>query len=185
MSKTVADLDFQLTGQIRQLIPDRHGDAWKALDLQVDSGLTYRIKIAKEIDDQALGSLEVGLWVGVAGYGKPSKSGGMPKLKALNIFPGNRLPEESAGSLGDRPTARHCQILICTKSGCRKRGAHQIKQQLETWSQEQGLSDRVATQETGCLKACKHGPTLRLMPLGQQFTGVTPELLAVLSRQLG
>jgi (2Fe-2S) ferredoxin len=183
MSKT-AMLNFQLRGQIRQLIPCQDGQGWKALDLQVDSGLTYRIKVAKAIDDPMFAQLEVGQRVGIVGVGKPSKAGAMPKLKALRLLPEDSFAVESENSGAIAPLAGFCRLQICTKGSCRKRGAKQLQHQLETWVQEQGLGDRVSVEATGCLKACKQGPNVRLLPLGQQFSGVTPELLATLAEQL-
>jgi hypothetical protein len=182
MSKT-AMLNFQLRGQIRQLIPCQDRQGWKALDLQVDSGLTYRIKVAKAIDDPMFAQLEVGQRVGIVGIGKPSKAGAMPKLKALRLLPEDSFAVESENSGVNAPPAGFCRLQICSKGSCRKRGAEQIQNQLETWVKEQDLGDRISVEATGCLKVCKQGPNLRLLPHGQKFRGVTPELMAALSEQ--
>jgi hypothetical protein len=185
MNISKASTRFQLTGKIQQLIPDRGSDGWKALDLQLASGLVYRLKLDKDLRSASLGELQVGQQVWIDGYHKPGKHGGMPKLKALNIEL-EELRTETLTSLQaiapDLPKPNF-RLQVCSKGSCRKRGAEQLQRQLESWAQDHGLAEQIIIQTTGCLKDCKKGPNVRLLPLGKQLSGFSPELLKVLNKQ--
>ena len=64
------------------------------------------------------------------------------------------------------------QILICKKSSCRKRGGDRVCAAFEEALQERGLAERVAIRQTGCMKECKRGPAVVVMPDKKRYTGI-------------
>ena len=59
---------------------------------------------------------------------------------------------------------KRAKILVCRKSGCKKRGGHQLVAAVERILKEQQLQDRVEIQYTGCQKRCSRAPSLTVMP---------------------
>ncbi|MEM9567213.1 MAG: (2Fe-2S) ferredoxin domain-containing protein [Cyanobacteria bacterium P01_E01_bin.34] len=59
---------------------------------------------------------------------------------------------------------KRAKILVCRKSGCRKRGGHRLVAELERILKAQQLQDRVEIQYTGCQKRCSRAPSLTVMP---------------------
>ncbi|MGK7913888.1 MAG: (2Fe-2S) ferredoxin domain-containing protein [Synechococcus sp.] len=59
---------------------------------------------------------------------------------------------------------KRAKILVCRKSGCKKRGGHRLVAALERTLKEQQLQDRVEIQYTGCQKRCSRAPSLTVMP---------------------
>lgn len=66
------------------------------------------------------------------------------------------------------------KILVCQKSDCQKRGGRAICQALETALSDRGLEDHVTIQGTGCLKQCKAGPNIILMPDKTRYSRIEP-----------
>ncbi|NJM99340.1 MAG: (2Fe-2S) ferredoxin domain-containing protein [Phormidesmis sp. RL_2_1] len=62
------------------------------------------------------------------------------------------------------PTRQQQKILICHKSGCKKRGGRQLVAALEQTLQQYQLQDHVEIQYTGCQKRCSKAPGLTIMP---------------------
>ncbi len=73
-------------------------------------------------------------------------------------------------------------ILICQKSSCCRRGGQAVWDAFSQAIHEQGLETQITLKATGCLKECKRGPAVVLMPQKTRHTRVTPgqvsELLA-------
>ncbi|HSM83747.1 MAG TPA: (2Fe-2S) ferredoxin domain-containing protein, partial [Nodosilinea sp.] len=100
------------------------------------------------------------------------------RWRAVNILP---LPEAEAAALGQRwgepgpapaPQKRLC-IEVCTKGKCYKQGGRQLYTALQTAVEGDPALAAVAVKSTGCMKACKHGPNLRL-PSGKMLHHATP-----------
>lgn len=56
------------------------------------------------------------------------------------------------------------KILLCRKSGCRKRGGKTLVEALEQALAERHLGDLVKIEFTGCQKRCSKAPALTIMP---------------------
>ncbi len=67
------------------------------------------------------------------------------------------------------------RVLVCKSSDCCKRGARQLVQNLEKAVERYGLEERVQIETTGCMKRCKQGPNLVMMPQKVRHTRVNPE----------
>ena len=72
---------------------------------------------------------------------------------------------------------------MCQKSDCRKRGAEKVCQALAANLEKMGLAGKVEIKLTGCLKECKKGPNLVVMPDQARYSRVrtqqVPELVAL------
>ncbi len=84
-----------------------------------------------------------------------------------------------APELSQTSQKRLC-VEVCTKGKCYKQGGRQIYSALQEAVDGDPALAHVAIKETGCMKACKQGPNLRL-PNGRMLHRVSPaEALAQL-----
>lgn len=65
------------------------------------------------------------------------------------------------------------RILVCRKSKCCKQGGKKLTQALETALRDRGLDGEVVVKGTGCMKRCKAGPNLMMMPDKKRYSRVT------------
>ena len=79
--------------------------------------------------------------------------------------------------------AKSPKILICQKSGCRKRGGGAVGEMVERSLAELGLSDQVNVKYTGCMDRCKAGPNVVFMPGKAKYTRVKPGAVPDLVRK--
>ncbi len=185
MSKTEKQItEFNLQGQVIQVFFD--GSRPKYLQLMTTSGL-HLIKLSKESRSTFERLLIPGQQVQVSGIKKYDPKKGKVKLKADQVMAFS--PEEqpsvlpcSTTSVVKKSKNSKAQILICQKSDCRKKGGGQVYSILETTLKEQGLEEKVTIKKTGCLKRCKVGPNVVVMPDKARYSQVhvqeVPEIIA-------
>jgi len=77
------------------------------------------------------------------------------------------------------PKAKAC-VMVCQKSSCRKRGASDVCQAITDSLRERGLEEHVTIKPTGCMKQCKKGPVLVLMPDKSRYTKVASQEVSTL-----
>jgi hypothetical protein len=146
----------------------------------------FTIKLPKYLRPMLVRELAPGEFVQVWAYPEGDR------WRAVNILP---LPEcESAvlrqqwGDLAPAaelapPQPQRMCIEVCTKGKCYKQGGRQIHSALQAAVDGDPNLAHVAIKGTGCMKACKHGPNLRL-PNGRMVNRANPtEVLARLERQ--
>ncbi|MFM6058529.1 MAG: (2Fe-2S) ferredoxin domain-containing protein, partial [Microcystis aeruginosa] len=99
-----------------------------------------------------------------------SKKGKL-KLRVLGIehLSGEKNPEVAPAK------AKKATVLICQKSDCWKNGGARVCQRLESGLEEKGLGEAVNIKLTGCLKQCKKGPNLVVMPDKKHYNQVAPQ----------
>ena len=68
---------------------------------------------------------------------------------------------------------KKAQILVCQKSDCQKRGAGKVCQALSEALSDRGLQDQVTIKKTGCLKECKAGPNMIVMPNKAKYSRIS------------
>ena len=111
--------------------------------------------------------------------------------RAINVLPLPEaeiltLPQESEAS-AKQPTSsskqsRNTCIQVCRKGKCFKQGSREIYHALETEVETNPDLQHVAIEAVGCMKACKHGPNLRVLPSGKVINRVSAgKALAILS----
>lgn len=84
----------------------------------------------------------------------------------------SKSPEEITKS-NSKCAAKKAQILVCQKSDCQKRGAGKVCKALSEVLSDRGLQDHVTIKKTGCLKKCKAGPNLVIMPNKARYSRIS------------
>ncbi len=172
MSKTITMSHFRLVGQLESLVIKK-GYKVKYLRAKVEEK-EYWLKIPKELRPEIDINLNPGTWLEVTGNREFKKKKGFFELEAskVKLLPNPDIPcavvvpEPESTSVG--------KILVCQKSSCWKRGGQSVCQLLEQQLEERGLGDRVKVKLTGCLKQCKKGPNLVIMPHKARYGQVKP-----------
>ena len=83
-----------------------------------------------------------------------------------------------------KPAAKtKTQILVCQKSDCQKRGGAAVCKALENALNARGLEGQVTVRGTGCLKQCKAGPNIVVMPDKTRYSRIAPaEIPAIVDK---
>ncbi|MCU0538063.1 MAG: (2Fe-2S) ferredoxin domain-containing protein [Hydrococcus sp. Prado102] len=177
MSYQKQKLEFNLVGQLLSFVIK---DSYKIKYLRIiDSGREYWIKPDKEIRDRLDKTLTPGCWVDIRGTKKQCFKTGKLILKAYSIERVN-LPEPADVPISFpqspplKRQAAKASILVCQKPSCWKRGGKAVCQALAENLRDRGLDDKVQIKLTGCLKQCKHGPNMVVMPDKARYCRVEP-----------
>ncbi|MBW4489302.1 MAG: (2Fe-2S) ferredoxin domain-containing protein [Trichocoleus desertorum ATA4-8-CV12] len=145
------------------------------------------IKLSKESRASVVSSfiaegkvLNPGDWIRITGEKKLDSKTGFPKLKAYAIHPAvpGEMPPVAPSKAA--PASGKGTILVCQKSDCMKRGAKALCQALESEISDRGLSEQVTVKGTGCMKQCKAGPTMVVMPDKTRYTRIHPETVSAI-----
>ena len=174
--------DFSLSGQLLGWVI-KDGYKVKYLRLTV-AEREYWVKVPKELryglDPE---TMIPGCYLVVNGTCKRSLKTGKFKLQAREITLVDGVTSSSAKTFEPpiaRSQASKQRILVCRKSSCRKRGGQAVYQALAKALQTQGLESCVEIKETGCLKQCKKGPNLVVMPDKARYAQVQPSEVSTL-----
>ncbi|MGB3267627.1 MAG: (2Fe-2S) ferredoxin domain-containing protein [Microcoleus sp.] len=204
--------EFNLEGEILSLVIE-DGCKLKYLRIRNDRKVEYLVKLHKELRSFLAPVLTPGLKVKVTGERELNLKNGKIKLKArsLTLAGGNkdRLPEQQdftsvPGEIvtsDDRAIGKteasipqtdktvkaraktQTKILVCQKSDCQKRGAATVCKALENALNARGLEEEVTVQGTGCLKQCKAGPNIVVMPDKTRYSRIAPaEVPAIIDK---
>lgn len=182
MSTHSLNMEFNLTGTI-QNVGIKDGKP-KVITLMTSLGLLL-IKISKQARIIGISDLAPGYQVKVTGQKKQDFKTGKIKLKATRVLSNSEpistltrsysIPKKtdqdheiSSDVITFKPpqisTVKPATILVCQKSDCRKRGSDQVCAFLQQELTQRGLEDQVTIQKTGCLKKCKSGPNIVMLP---------------------
>lgn len=134
------------------------------------------IKLSKEARASVRGVLTPGDWIWVFGEQHTNSETEATKYKAYLIkqaapgqTPALSAPEPTEEKSKSKPKAT---ILVCQKSDCMKRGGKAVCQRLQQELSDRGLTDQVAVKGVGCMKECKAGPNLVVMPAKSRYTRI-------------
>lgn len=149
------------------------------------------IKLSKESRASVVASfiaegkvLTQGDWIRITGEQKLDSKTGLPKLKAYAIYPA--VPGEAApvappkAAPAPAKATGKATILVCQKSDCMKRGGRALCQMLESELSDRGLTDQVTIKGTGCMKHCKAGPNMVIMPDKTRYSRIHPETVSAI-----
>jgi (2Fe-2S) ferredoxin len=146
----------------------------KYLRLENSEG-EYCIKLAKYLRSSLALDLRQGEWVQIFGEKKFNPKKDTLKLTAERvILVNNRQPQIPVPPTTKSKPAK-ASILICQKSDCIKRGSKGVCQALQAALGDHGLENEVEIKATGCLKQCKAGPNLVVMPDKTRYSRVQAE----------
>jgi hypothetical protein len=167
---------FHFEGQFLGFAADGTGKV-KYLNLGLPATESVKIKLPKSDRTSLRLMLQPGDMVRVRGVGKLNFPSGELKLRADQILPLSKAlspvfscPLETtpcaAPAPGSSPKPK-VKILICQKSGCRKRGGDNLRRSLEKALCDRNWQHHVRLEETGCLKRCSKAPNFTII-LGKQ-----------------
>ncbi len=177
--------EFTLKGSI-QNVWMKEGKA-KYITVLSHSSLFW-VKLSKEVRSAAEATLTPGADVEVRGRKKQDKKTGIIKLKAdritsLHSSSDSISPITQPAVTTVESSQKPAKILVCQKSDCRRRGSDGICSLLAKELEERGLQDQVTIQKTGCLKQCKAGPNVVMLPDKTRYSNVEPEEIPTLIEQ--
>lgn len=139
------------------------------------------IKLAKHLRSSFELRLIPGDWLQVVGEKKLDSKTGKLKLKAERVVPATVSHDQTDVPALAKPAKTKTSILVCQKSDCMKRGGKAVCQALEAALGDRGLEGQVTIKGTGCLKQCKAGPNLVVMPDKTRYSRIqadqVPELI--------
>lgn len=110
----------------------------------------------------------------------------LPEAERLMLQQENEStrPLEPSSHQPDRPSPQRAEVCIqvCRKGKCYKQGSREIWQTLQAEVEANPNLQHVSIEATGCMKACKKGPNLRILPSGKMMNSVSSgKALTVLS----
>lgn len=184
-SKHLAKPITLLQGRYLEGSRNRKGEV-KWMRLQTAEGERH-IKLPKYIRYTVAHELQPGAMVRVWAR---SKDKGLKALQVIPLAPASEVaplagPASTASPSAEAPVTPSAPIVpaqqttrriqVCRKKNCCKRGGEAV------WSAlERAIADDPQTrlEAVGCLKQCKKGPSVRLMPERRIYTRVRPQDVA-------
>lgn len=148
----------------------------KYLRLENSEGEHY-IKLTKYLRSSFALDLVPGVRIQIFGERKFNPKKDELKLKAERVIVTDSKPAQTPVKPIAKPaTAKDkATILVCQKSDCMKRGGKEVCQALQAALCDRGLEGEVTIKGTGCLKQCKAGPNLVVMPDKSRYSRVRAE----------
>lgn len=164
---------FLLEGRLIEFVLKDRGEP-TALRLATAEG-KLTIKLKGDLRETVPATLMPGDWIQVLGQKKFNSKTGEMKLKAKEVktTAPSRLPVPATPPPAAKPN-KAC-VLVCQKSDCCKKGAKQVCQAIESVLAENGLDEQVEVKKTGCLKNCKAGPNVVVMPDKTRYSRIQPQ----------
>ncbi|MBW4520646.1 MAG: (2Fe-2S) ferredoxin domain-containing protein [Scytolyngbya sp. HA4215-MV1] len=172
---------FQLEGRFLRLdLEDGYKLKW--LWLATAEG-EYCIKLSKEARASVGRVLVPGEWLEISGEKKVDRMTGEVKWRATFIRTSMPRPLDESVVAKPPSVKPKASILVCQKSDCMKRGGRAVCRALETALSDRGLTDQVVVKGTGCMKHCKAGPNVVVMPDKTRYSQIGAEAIPALIDQ--
>lgn len=180
MGKSKHVIPFEIEGQLLAFDCKNSGKI-KGGQLHTSEG-NYSLKFAKDLRSEARSLVTPGDWVRVRGKQKIDLKTGECKYKIKQLQPiasgdGSRIivDKPQPAPAPAKPPKPDGKILVCQKSSCCKKGGKAVREAIESEIDQRGLSDRIEIKKTGCLKGCKAGPNVVVMPAKDRYSRIQPE----------
>ncbi len=173
-------------------------DKPKSLILEIDQE-PMPIKLPKKLRISLPDRLQPGDRINCIGRSQIDFDTGVIKLEAMLLFSlpptsDESLPVHSPSSIAlasspksrralHPPKLKKAKILVCKKSGCKKRGEFQLVETLKRVLQDHQLQDQVEIQYSGCQKRCSKAPSLTIMPGKHRYERLTPKNLPAIVQE--
>ncbi|MEL6553169.1 MAG: (2Fe-2S) ferredoxin domain-containing protein [Cyanobacteria bacterium J06621_11] len=192
---------FNWVGQFSGFVPgEKSPYQYLAIDVATDDAQTVepqqQVKLNKSLRRMLLGYLHPQDWIGVVGKSKLDPRTGNIQWKAREIVKlspqqisqslksqvstdekqqdGTKTEQAETKPAKNQPakTEQPIRILICQKSSCRQKGSQSVEAAIARILQNKDLATPIQIQPTGCMKQCKAGPHVVLIP-PKQFSPPT------------
>lgn len=157
--------------------------------LLITDGKRVLIKLAKPLRDNLNGNITRMTRIRLSGAIQLRLRDGRLKMRIHTILPMplefalsdtsicQNIPAKSACASKQQEIS-NAKIMICQKSGCRKRGGKKLLSQLQQTLEQQGLHEQVKIQTTGCQKQCRNAPSSILKIGKKKYHQVKPRAIA-------
>ena len=143
--------------------------------------IAHQVLLSKDLRRMMYRYLAPQDWVRVVGEQMLNRRNGQMEWRAaeiskLSAFQVDRLKHEmvSHKRINASGAGLAARVLICQESSCRQRGSLAVKEAMAHALTETEGSSKVVIQATGCLKRCKLGPNVVMMP-GGSYSRMTVE----------
>lgn len=165
--------EFNVTGKLLRFIL-KDGYKIKYLSLAI-SEKEYWIKLPKELRNNLDPAIQPGCWIEVEGEGKLCPKTGKLKLQAREITLSDNIAKNEGAIAEKKKSGSLAKILVCQKSTCWRKGGKAVCEKIAENIRDRGWEDKVAIKTTGCLKQCKKGPNVVVMPDKTKYSQVMPK----------
>lgn len=209
MASKMADLEssFCLMGRFIAFVPGEKSP-YQMISLDVslsDSSAEaahYQIVLDKHLRRMMYRYLNPQDWLKVVGHRAMNLRSGQLEWKAAEIFKlsahqvsayqtsTHSLPAVTLAAKASAPV----RVLICQASDCRQRGSEAVSRALkeaiaqanssQTNSSQTNSSQKIMVQSTGCMKRCKEGPNIVMVPGGKHCQVSSKGAIALLQTLL-
>lgn len=160
----------------------------KGIILETATG-SINLKLPKYLRPMLVRELSPGSWVQVWAFPEDDR------WRAINLIPWpvEEVPADLKVALAAAPASPPASgasapkiapvcIQVCRKGKCFKQGGATLFQALQAEIDHNPSLNHVTLEATGCMKACKQGPNLRVLPQKKMHSRVTPDrALAILA----
>jgi (2Fe-2S) ferredoxin len=141
----------------------------------------YRVKLPKYLRSSLALDIQPGDVLQIFGERKFDDKKDALKLKAERVIVIDRQPITITPAAPVKPPSKaKATVLVCQKSDCVKRGAKGVCQALQASLNDRGWENEVEIKPTGCLKQCKAGPNVVMMPDKAKYSRVQADRVAEL-----
>jgi hypothetical protein len=186
MTSTISTQGQVLKGRYIEPYRSRKGKL-KGVVLQVGE-VAYRIKLPKYLRPLLVRELEPGVFIQVWAYPDediwrainvlplPISEADILRLQWQKLSPKPAIVPSAAtrSSTDTAPVKQQC-IQVCRKGKCYKQGSKHIWSVLQAEVESNPDLQHISVEATGCMKACKKGPNLKVLPKGKMLSRMTPE----------
>lgn len=175
--------EFNVTGRLVDILIKKDNQV-KYLKLATQDR-QYWIKVAKNIREDIAQIVNLEAEFIVRGTKKQKRKTGKVKYRAdyLELVANNSnsdrtivVPEVLPLSSQDNKAKAQAKVLVCKKSNCWKKGGKEVCQVLEDLCGDR----QIQVKMTGCLKQCKKGPNVVILPDKARYSRVKPQQIPTL-----
>ena len=175
--------DFNLTGKLVKTVIKKYNQV-KYFKLATEQR-EYWIKVAKSIREDIAQIVSPEAELIVSGTKKQKLKTGKVKYEAdyVELVASSNhsnsqiiVSDVSPVSSQENKAKAKAKVLVCKKSSCWKRGGKEVCQVLEDICRDR----QIQVKTTGCLKQCKKGPNVIMLPDKARYSKVKPQQIPTL-----
>lgn len=138
--------------------------------------VNYQIVLGKHLRQMMYRYLEPQDWLRVVGQQRMNARSGQLEWTASEVI---KLSPHQVSARPQQVTdlsleisAKPVRVLVCQKSSCHQKGGWAVRRAIEEAIIQAGDSEKFTVQSTGCMKRCKEGPNVVMVP-GEKYCRVT------------